>query len=246
MVTMPESQSLVQSPAPSAQRNRLSFSLRSLLLFSVLAVLIVSHLNTNYQWQRERAENQAVRKSLQQEVEALRTELGYFRVDPKEQAHILCLPQVESGHYVWRVYLPPDTKWRLQLEAAHSVGDGGKSSSSHSSQLEPGEFVLHVKLIHAEDGSWKLGLMLPNRSSTIGLQTNTAFAASSYSSTESIGGRKLERYDSDQEIKLLTLECDANSEKGGIKETLRDEIRVLIRPDKSVAPPSEKGPPAVE
>lgn len=237
-------------PAPAVRRGGwLTFSLRGLLFFSVLTVLIVSHVHTNYQWQRERIVNKAVQQSLQQEVDALRAELGYFRVEPEDKVHVLNLPQVESNHYRWRIYLPQGTKWKLNMEAAHTEDGGGRVTSSTSSQLEGGEFVLHVKLYRTENGNWSVGLMLPNRSSTASLQPNSAFGASSFSTSSSVAGRSLERLDPDKSVKLLDLTAESGNLRGkqDPAQKVKDEIRVVLAPEQpSAPPPSEKAEATVE
>jgi hypothetical protein len=160
---------------------------------------------------------------------------------------VLNIPQIESGHYLWRIYLPPGTKWKLQMETTHRVDAGGTSSSTNSSSLETGEFLLRVKLYRAEDGSWKVGLMLPSRTSTSGLQANSAFAAASYSTSAGIAGSKLERHAGEKPINLLNLTAEATKENSSAGAAIRDEIRVVLQPDlPSAPPPSEKAEATVE
>lgn len=211
--------------------------MRGLLLFALFFGLVVSHVNTSYRARRERIEHDNIERALKQEIDALRHELGYFRVQEADKVHILRLSKIESNHYAWRIYLPKTPKWKLILQTSHQVEGAGKSSGSNTAGVEAGEFVLETKIYRSEDGSWKVGMMLPNRSSTSGLQTKSAFAADSNSTSTTNLGNKLDVLPTDKPLILLDMKCEAPGGPNLPGPKITDRVRVLLLPESAAEPP---------
>lgn len=108
----------MSSPSVPVSHNRWRFSLRGLLVFTILILLVVSHWRTNQLLVQRESQLAEVRSRLEQVL----NELGRFEIADREQAAAMVQPH--QPEYCWRVYLPPSAGYRLKVALA-GIGPTG-------------------------------------------------------------------------------------------------------------------------
>lgn len=92
--------------ATVAKPRRLRFSLRSLLALLVAVAMVFTIA-------LQRMELVALRK----DAARLRSEVGELTITDKSQIHIIAVPMAAPNEFVWRVYLPRERYYELELQA---------------------------------------------------------------------------------------------------------------------------------
>jgi hypothetical protein len=128
-----------QSKAVSIDRRRFQFSIRSLLLFTLIVALAVTSL-LMYRRMTE-AEKELVK---------LRNEVGYLKVEDETLFQAIAIPCEDPLTWKWRAYLPKGSKYSWHLNSgmipATGVLGGGASSQETVPRARGMETVMTVSL----------------------------------------------------------------------------------------------------
>ncbi len=165
------------SPAVAASpRRRMRFSLLSLLMFTGLVCLGVSHFQTSRKLHRT-----------QQALEVANSELGYLTIDDPSQYAVIALPNFGPGpmQWRWRLFLPPgkryQMRWALDKVPESAVPQAPRENhielldqyAKPAAKGEPMIFTLAVSKNLA--GTWQITAGLPDRGSSIYLRDPPAW-----------------------------------------------------------------------
>ncbi|MEO0532228.1 MAG: hypothetical protein AAF266_16910 [Planctomycetota bacterium] len=119
----------------------------SLLSLFLLTALVATSVTTGTLWREIRP--------LRSEVLRLRVETGQLTVDDPAKLHALAIDTMDEDTWKWRVYLPEGPTYRIATKIGRIKGITSAISkaewfaangSNCSTTLEPGEFVVTVKL----------------------------------------------------------------------------------------------------
>ena len=133
-------------------RKRFRFSLRSLLMATLVTALsmalVVQH------WQHHAMEMRRKREivSLRDQLNATQQMLEELPVDNPRRAYALAMPSFAYARWTWRVYLPPNSRYGLRVDVGHVVEEGAtrrvSAAQGHSQQMGlqgRGEMVVIVE-----------------------------------------------------------------------------------------------------
>jgi hypothetical protein len=99
---------------PRERRWRFQFSIRSLLLFTLFAALVLTSL---LMYRRL--------SDAERELSKLRREAGYLKVEDESLFHAIAVPCDEPLTWKWRVYLPKRSKYRWMLAYGDEIPQSG-------------------------------------------------------------------------------------------------------------------------
>jgi hypothetical protein len=148
---------------------RARFSLLSLLLFTALVCLGISHFQTSRKLQET-----------QQALAVANSELGSLTVEDQGRYAALSLPTFGPMQWRWRLHLPQGRRYRLRWAADNNVPESGIPQVPRSNQIElldqyakpiaTGEpFILTMAVHKNNAGKWVLQAVLPTRSTAINI-----------------------------------------------------------------------------
>jgi hypothetical protein len=161
-------------------RRRARFSLLSLLLFTALVCLGISHFQTSHKLHET-----------QQALAVANSELGHLTVDDRGRYAALALPTFGPMQWRWRLHLPPGRRYRLRW-AIDNVPESGVPQVPGRNQIElldqyakpiaNGESFVVTLAIHKNDaGRWVLDSVLPNRSTAVNIEPAPAWLDAEHS-----------------------------------------------------------------
>ncbi len=137
----------VDSPPPS-RKSWLRFSLASLFLLTALIGVTTAYILQRSELRRK---DEVIRK--------YRIDLGLLDdrpdvlvVDDPSRAHVAALPSWEPLRWRWRIYVPPDTQWTLQVRHGEVDGDEIRGSGAGTDLQISGEFTLEAAVQRDLDG----------------------------------------------------------------------------------------------
>lgn len=140
----------MQTTVEIPHRRWLQFSLRTILLLTVVAAVGFSLYLSNVRLQENRR--------LQAENKRLRSELGELTIEPgqEQRLHAVRMPSLESTTWKWRIHVPDGRKFQLhakcgKISRAGEVLGGGLSYST----LHPGEAFVTAALLKNSEGKWE-------------------------------------------------------------------------------------------
>lgn len=129
-----------------SQCRRSRFSLRSLLIVTVIAVLGLTV------WKLY-----ADLTPLQAEVRKLRSEVGALYIDDESKFHAIQMPSDDEYTWKWRIWIPVGRRYRVSYVGEQIPAAGQPSSPSRLSLTlaEPGEHVVQYQIrADAQLGAW--------------------------------------------------------------------------------------------
>jgi hypothetical protein len=132
----------------------------SLLTILLLMALVASGITIVLLWREV--------GPLRAELRSLRTELGFLNIEDPTKAHAIALQTSETRIWKWRIYLPPNVKYRYACYSGRlpdpqklagpawfdRVINGGVGSGI-SGTMNSGEFTLEARLVK-EGEQWQL------------------------------------------------------------------------------------------
>jgi hypothetical protein len=161
----------------TATRRRVRFSLLTLLLLTALLLVSVSHFVTS---RRLDATQAALRQA--------NNDLGQLTVDDANKLHAISLPTFQHQQWRWRVQLPSGQRYRLRWLVDNVPQEGVPQAprvnqiqliDQYAKPIATGEpFILTLALTKNAEGQASLTFAVPNRSTTIPLKDQAAWAAS--------------------------------------------------------------------
>lgn len=92
------------------------------------------------------------------EVESLRATCGYLTINDPAQPQVIRVPSREDTTFIWRLYLPADTKWELAL-ATDGIPSTGEPTSNITRQIlasKSSEFILQLRFERDTNGQFVL------------------------------------------------------------------------------------------
>lgn len=128
----------------SESRTIFRFSLRSMIVVISVAILALSHGLSSYRLYRS-----------EKELAKLRRETGYLEISDPTKIHVVAVPVMDSRTQRWRVYLPPGARYWLACHA-NDIPVRGVPDRGGSSTLEPGEWVVELRIDKDSSGKWSI------------------------------------------------------------------------------------------
>ncbi len=148
---------------PPTGRLRIRFSLMSLLLFTGLVCVSISHFRTSW--------------TLDKTQTALRTannELGYLTIDDANKICAIALPTFGPMQWRWRLHLPPGKRYQLRwtfgsipesgLPDAPGLNSFSLPDPAARSAATSEPFLFTLAVHKNEAGQWVVNQVLPNSS----------------------------------------------------------------------------------
>lgn len=184
---------------------RIRFSLKTLFLVLLVAMLAGSHVFTSYRLKQTHDENVK-----------LRTELGYLTIEDRTKVHVVRLATHEDLKWQWRVYVPEGAKVVLKT-ATHRIPEFGLPADWHvASECPPGEYTLTAAVRRDRAGQWQFSVA----GGGINLRSNVPEAAAKWladrASTKgwSAGAGATETKDAGKPLRLLRVLSQAHLPPG--------------------------------
>ena len=128
-----------QRDRPSALR----FSLRTLVLFTTIAAMVVALVALNRNNRRLASRNEA----LTSENRRLRDELGELSIDDATQLHAIQTSGGENLEWVWRVWIPEGHEYRLRSDGGVIPKEGWPSEGGTMFLRAAGEHVIRYRIL---------------------------------------------------------------------------------------------------
>ncbi len=127
---------------------RFRYSLLSLLLFTTIVALIVSHVRTSMKLSAATAE-----------LRMLRLETGYLAVSDPDKIHAIELPTLEEKTWKWRIYVP-DGKRATVSHAFNKIPKEGlpkrEGRTGGLGFIDSGETIVTAAFRKGAEGQWQL------------------------------------------------------------------------------------------
>jgi hypothetical protein len=201
----------LQPGAPKRRGGR--FSVRFSLLSLLIAAAIVCVAAAFYGVRRREAiairELESVRAQAKQQeetIERLRAELGYLTIGDKGKIHALQLPTHDEYHWKWRVYLPPERRWKLFGGTGNVPSQGYENVPHNMSTIEGGEFTLEVFIDNDPEGRPRLVYRTPVSTTRMGISpAEFALLKANGHSWAGVGRGMVQMRDAGQPIQLMRL-----------------------------------------
>lgn len=193
---------------PTPRRRWLQFSLRTVLLLTVVAAIVFSLWTSD----QRLAEN----RRLQTEIKRLRSELGELTIEDgqEDKLHAIGIPTIDAMIWKWRVYVPKGKMFYLK---SHSgvIPPGGKlggPSISSQSGLSDGEHIITAALRrnHNDEWNWIIKHSTGESRSGVPRELRAMMEEGNYGTTSSNLGREQRVLEPGGKLELLRLEMEPN------------------------------------
>ena len=152
------STTITNGSPPRGRRGWWQFSLLSLLLLFVIACLIAGYVGQSRRMEearRELARRDETIKRLRQELGIDEDAESALTIDDPSKLHVAALPAWEEHVWRWKVYLPPEKKWKIGIEVLEKATPeqpleivNGSFSNVHGA----GELIMEARMSRDLEG----------------------------------------------------------------------------------------------
>lgn len=152
----------------NGRSRRVRFSLRTLLiLFALCALTLGNALTASKLWR------------VQQELDALRDEMGYLTISRPDRLHAIPVPSIEGLNWRWRLHVPRDRKFALCWATTQVPVKGLPTpevthySTGDFSELPEGPFIFHFGVYPDPQGNCRIEWRLPGNGKSFPVREGT-------------------------------------------------------------------------
>jgi hypothetical protein len=124
------------------------FSLATLLLLATIVCLSAALWSSSREVQRARVKLEAAEARMLE----YRNELGYLTITNPDRLHLVRVPQPGSLCWRWRLYVPEENRFRLNIARQRISSDGFDAMRCGAATLSPGEITVHASVFRDHNG----------------------------------------------------------------------------------------------